>query len=119
MTLYVHKVISIWVGVANVLDNLLESVGDVQGSLKDIMAVSKDSPVPLGLKKQLHETFKCAICTQIPITPPVIVTKCCKSILGYEKCVNSWYSGEDALTKTCPKCRAERGYNETMVLRDF
>ena len=36
-----------------------------------------------------------------------------KTILG---CLNSWYSGQEALTKTCPSCRAERGYNETMLL---
>lgn len=31
--------------------------------------------------------------------------------------MNRWYSGTDALTKTCPSCKAERGYCETMVLR--
>jgi len=31
--------------------------------------------------------------------------------------VDTWYSGEDAMRKTCPICRAERGCNETMVLR--
>ena len=33
--------------------------------------------------------------------------------------MNEWYSGPDALTKTCPSCLAERGYNETMLLRGF
>ena len=28
-----------------------------------------------------------------------------------------WFSGTDALTKGCPSCRADRGYNETMLLR--
>ena len=28
----------------------------------------------------------------------------------------SWYSGDEALTKTYPACRAERGYNYTMLL---
>lgn len=31
--------------------------------------------------------------------------------------MNDWFSGPDALTKSCPSCRAERGYNETMLLR--
>lgn len=31
--------------------------------------------------------------------------------------MNHWYSGDEALTKTCPACRADRGYNETMLLR--
>ena len=33
--------------------------------------------------------------------------------------MNEWYSGPDALIKTCPSCRAERGYNETKLLRGF
>ena len=31
--------------------------------------------------------------------------------------MNHWYSGDEAITKTCPACRADRGYNETMLLR--
>ncbi|KAL5496426.1 hypothetical protein EMCRGX_G012706 [Ephydatia muelleri] len=42
--------------------------------------------------------------------------KCCKTILGCEACVNLWYSGPDALEKTCPRCRAKRGFCETMVV---
>ena len=53
----------------------------------------------------------------LPVRPPVIVTKCCKVVLGCDSCVNDWFSGPDALTKSCPSCRAERGYNETMLLR--
>ena len=33
--------------------------------------------------------------------------------------MNEWYSGPNALIKTCPSCRAERGYNETMLLTGF
>ena len=45
------------------------------------------------------------------------MSKCCKSVIGCERCVNAWYTGPEALTKTCPACRAERGYSETMLLR--
>lgn len=82
-----------------------------------MMTLSADSSISMGLKRILRETFKCRVCHTVPINPPVIVTKCYKTILGCESCINSWYSGEDALTKTCPSCRAARGYNETMLLR--
>ena len=59
----------------------------------------------------------CGICHSMPIRLPVIVTKCCKTILCCEQCVNSWYSGPEMLYKICPLCRAERSCNETMVLR--
>ena len=48
--------------------------------------------------------------------PPVVVAKCCKSILGCESCPNSWYRGPDPMAKTCPLCCAECGFNETMIL---
>ena len=82
-----------------------------------MMTLSADNSIPMGLKRILRETFKCRVCHTVPINPPVIVIKCYKTILGCESCINSWYSGEDALTKTFPSCRAARGYNETMLLR--
>ena len=42
--------------------------------------------------------------------------KCCETLIGCEGCVNSRYSGPEALTKCCPSCCAERGYSETMLL---
>ena len=31
-------------------------------------------------------------------------------------CVNQWYEGTDGLLKSCPLCRADRGYADTMRL---
>ena len=50
--------------------------------------------LPPGLHTLLHDTLKCNICQSSPIRPPVMFTRCCKSILGCERCVDSWYSGE-------------------------
>ena len=86
-------------------------------TLGDVMSLTKDTQIPLGLKRLLRDTFQCYICRAIPIHLPVIMTTCCKKILGCEPCVNNWYSGDEALTKTCPACQAERGYNHTMLLR--
>lgn len=99
------------------LEILLSDVGSIKDSLTDIFSLDENSHIPLGLKRVIRDTFKCAICHHVPIHPPIIVTKCCKTILGCEKCVNTWYSGPEMLSKTCPSCRADRGCNETMVLR--
>ena len=45
------------------------------------------------------------------------MSKCCKLILGCERCVNQWFCGPDALLKTCPACNTERGYSETLMLK--
>ena len=45
------------------------------------------------------------------------MSKCCKSILGCERCVNGWFEGPEALLKTCPACNTECGYSETLMLK--
>ena len=94
-----------------------QDISEIKDQIAEIMSLSSDMKIPLALKRIIRDTFKCTICLAVPIKPPVIVTKCCKTILGCETCVNGWFNGTDALTKTCPACRAERGYNETMSYR--
>ena len=101
----------------NKLDIVLDTMDAIKETLSDVMSLTKDTRIPVGLKRLMRDAFKCNICHTVPVRPPVIVTKCCKKILGCEPCVNHWYSGDEALTKTCPACRADRGYNETMLLR--
>ena len=103
---------------ADRLDKLICSVNSIKSSIEDINLHTKDtkSKLPIGLKRALQDNFKCKICHTQPMQPPVVVAKCCKSILGCESCANSWYSGPDAMAKTCPLCRAERGLSETMIL---
>ena len=72
--------------------------------------------VPLGFRGLLQDSLKCKICHISPMKPPIILAKCCRSILGCESCVNRWYEETDALTKLCPGCQGERGYAETIRL---
>ena len=83
----------------------------------DMMSLTADTNLPMGLKRILRDTFKCQICHTVPIRPPVIITKCCRNLMGCQACVDTWYSGTKAMTRMCPMCRADRGCNETMVLR--
>ncbi len=87
------------------LDELKE---EMRGGLQDLKAgfdkifkLTSDLNVPLGLKSLLSDTLKCRICHRAPMEPPIVTSKC---------------SGEDALTKKCPNCRADRGYAETFRL---
>ena len=89
---------------------------EVKSTLENLIKVDKWSKIPIGIRIALTDTFQCRIC-QSTIVPPVISTKCCKIILGCETCVNEWYSGDEALTKSSPSCRAERGLADTMALR--
>ena len=72
--------------------------------------------IPLALKRSLQENFKCRICHSLPMKPPVMISRCCRNLLGCESCCCNWYSGPEATSKRCPLCRAERGLTETMRL---
>ena len=88
---------------------------ELQRRVDKVFQLTKDAKVPLGLRDLLSEAFKCKICREV-IRPPVIVTKCCKGLLGCDECVRTWYA-TDPLTKNCPGCNTERGYVETMRIR--
>jgi hypothetical protein len=99
------------------MNTILNEISDIKSNVSEMMSLSKDCRIPLGLRKITRDTFKCSICHIVPAKPPIIVTKCCKTILGCETCVNLWYSGTEALSKPCPVCKNARGNNETMLLR--
>ena len=83
----------------------------IKASSDTILQLTKDSKIPLGLKHFLADAFNCHMCSTC-----IVLAKCCKTILDCEACANLWYSGLDALEKTCPRCRAMRGFCETMVV---
>ena len=97
------------------LEDLSHELVEVQTRMTKIFELTKSSKVPLGLRKLLNQSFTCKICRRIVDPPPVIVTKCSKSILGCDECVKSWYV-TDPLSKNCPACNTKRGYVETMRL---
>ena len=95
------------------LEQLRLDVATIKDNTNMMLTLTRDLKIPLSLKLLLNESFQCHICRHC-MKPPIILSKCCKNIIGCEECVNRWYSGPDALTKYCPRCRCERGYNETM-----
>ena len=97
---------------------LLDKVEAIGHDIDDIKSSTRDSKanLPLRLQRDIPDVFKCSICHGSPLRPPVIIAKCYKNIIGCEECINTWYNGENAMTKTCPLCRADRGYAETMRL---
>ena len=99
------------------LDNVKDDVESIKEMVEDVCHLNERCKLPLGLYRIVRESFQCRICLSVPMKPPIVISRCCKVIIGCERCVNGWYSGAEALTKTCPSCRTERGYSETMVLK--
>ena len=52
---------------------ILSAVGGIRETLTEMMTLSADSNIPVGVRRILCETFKCHVCHTVPIKPPVIV----------------------------------------------
>ena len=60
-----------------VMNELLE----VKATMTEMMTLQKTTRIPLSLLKIMRDTFQCSICHIVPVKPPVIITKCCKTVL--------------------------------------
>ncbi len=98
------------------LDLLMDEVSHIKDSITDIVGLNEQSNLPIGMRKLLKDAFQCKICHS-SMTPPIIMSKCCESIIGCENCVNTWFEGPNTLTKLCPGCSGERGYSQTLSLK--
>ena len=101
------------------LNEIKESISGMEKKLSEILEVNEKMSIPTGLHRSLMDTFMCKVCRNFPMKPPLIYSKCCKSVIGCESCINKWYSGDEALTKVCPLCGSARGYNETAQILGF
>ena len=67
------------------IESNVEDVSQEIDVVKDVLHLNE------GLKfhshRLLRDTFQCKICLRTPLNPPVIMSKCCKTIIGCEACV--------------------------------
>ena len=98
------------------VNSLKNEVMVMKDQMHQLFQIDRRMKIPVALQTILQDTFKCHICQTTPICPPVIFARCCKSIIGCEVCINTWYRGEDGISRNCPRCRTERALPETMRL---
>ena len=85
-----------------------KDIKDIKKKITSLLTIEKSLKVPSSLRLLLLENFKCCIC-QDTMKPPIIFSRCCKFMIGCEHCIDQWYEK----SRTCPRCRAERGFTET------
>ena len=93
-----------------------EDISAIRHDIQYLHHIDKRMKIPTALHRKLSDAFKCNICQHSPITPPVIFARCCKSIIGCQSCVDTWYRGDSGISKKCPLCGTERALPETMRL---
>ena len=101
------------------LKDMASNISSIKRNIDSLTTVSEATPVPLPILNVLKVSFKCVVCQDV-INPPVTYGACCQSILGCERCLDTWYKrdGPDSLlTSKCPHCQAPRGFSNAQRLR--
>ena len=98
------------------LSTIKDDIHALRQDMQCLFQIDKRMKIPAALHHKLSVAFKCSICQLSPIIPPVIFARCCKSIVGCQVCVDTWYRGEDGISKKCPLCGVDRALPETMRL---
>ena len=93
-----------------------DEIHTIRQDMQCLYQIDKRMKIPAALYRKLSDAFKCNICHNAPIVPPVIFTRCCKAIIGCQACVDTWFGGDDGITKKCPLCGTDRALPDTMRL---
>ena len=93
-------------------DRILTKANAIKEQLDEVFKITPETKVLLSLNKAIQDSFKC----RSVMVPPVIFAKCYCLIIGCSTCIKAWYSGTEALIKSCINCGMQRGYAETMQM---
>ena len=91
-------------GKTTKIDDMKIGIDKINENFESIFKLSKDMPMPPPLHKLVSDAFECNICHSVPMSPPTIYGKCCKSLIGCQECVDRWYSTNDGIGNSCPIC---------------
>ena len=69
------------VHIQSKVDDMKEDIDTMKEAIQDILHLNERSKVPIALQRSIHNAFQCKICLCIPIHPPAIMSKCCKTII--------------------------------------
>ena len=69
--------------------------------------------------ESMDETFSCCICKHVPPRTPLVGCQASSTLVGCQRCTDTWISGPGGLTKSCPKCRVPRDLANSFILKRF
>ena len=103
----------------DVLENLITEVSEMKGQIEEYTKLAFRHKFSLSFFESMDETFSCCTCKCIPPRTPLVGCQVCSSLAGCQRCTESWFSGTEGLTKSCPKCRAPKGLAKSLILKGF
>ena len=76
---------------------------EMKEELTKVKTIILQTAVPNSIQQHHRGVIRCCICQTVPIRPPIIVSRCCMSVIGCEQCVQQFI--EFRGNPTCPLCR--------------
>ena len=105
-----------YVAACSELTTIKDEIQAIHQDMQCLFQIDKRMKIPTALYQKLAEAFKCNICHRAPIAPPVIFARCCKAIVGCQICVDTWFTGDEGISKKYPLCGTDRALPDTMRL---
>ena len=103
----------------DVLENLITEVSEMKGQIEGYKKLAFRRKFSLSFLESVDETLSCYISKRVPPTTPLIGCQAYSTLVGCQRCTDTWFGGPGGLTKSCPKCRAPRGLANSFILKRF
>ena len=103
----------------DVLENLITEVSEMKGQIEGYKKLAFRHKFSLSFLESMDETFSCCICKRVPPRTPLVGCQVCSTLVGCQRCTDTWFGGPGGITKSCPKCRAPRGLANSFILKGF
>ena len=73
----------------------------------------------LSFLVSMNERFSCCIYKRVPPRTLLVGFPAWSTLVGCQRCTDTWFGGSGGLTKSCPKCRAPRAPANSFILKGF
>ena len=103
----------------DVLENLITEVSEMKGQIEGYKKLAFRHKFSLSFLESMDETFSCCICKRVPPKTPLVGCQVFSTLVGCQRCTDIWFGGPGELTKSCPKCTAQRGLANSFILKGF
>ena len=102
-----------------VLENLITEVSEMKGQIEGYKKLAFRHKFSLSFLESMDETFSCCICKHVPPRTHLVSCQVCSTLVGCQRCTDTWFGDLGEITKSCSKCRAPRDLANSFILKGF
>ena len=103
----------------DVFENLITEVSEMKGQIEGYKKLAFRHKFSFSFLESMDETFSYCICKRVPPKTHLVGCQVFSTLVGCQRCTDIWFDGSGGLTKSCPKCTAQRGLANSFILKRF